>query len=106
MSRRPGRVRTDVGLSDPVGCAMKIQCPGCAKPLEVPDGCVGRRARCAFCNHKFIIADPKAMLDETVASWMLEDAGHVQELKRKTQTLIEQRIVTRDVHPGSRPAVA
>ncbi len=82
---------------------MKIQCPGCAKSLEVPDGCVGRRARCAYCSHKFVIADPKAMMDETIASWMLEDASHVQELKRKTQSLIEQQLVTRPVSPA-RPA--
>lgn len=80
---------------------MKIQCPGCAKPLEVPDGCVGRRARCAYCNSKFIIADPRAMLDETVASWILEDTSHVQELKRKTQTLIERGIVTRPAQSSS-----
>lgn len=83
---------------------MKIQCPGCAKSLEVPDGAIGRRARCAYCNHKFIIADPKAMMDETIASWMLEDVQHVSELKRKTQTLIEKQIVTRPVSPAVRSA--
>jgi LSD1 subclass zinc finger protein len=86
---------------------MKIHCPGCAKPLEVPDGCVGRRARCAYCNQKFVIADPKAMMDETIASWMLEDTSKVQELKRRTQSLLDNQMVTRPVSPGmpaSRPA--
>lgn len=82
---------------------MKIQCPGCSKSLEVPDGCVGRRARCAYCQHKFVIADPKAMLDETVASWILEDANRAEEMRRRTQSLFEQQIVTRSVAPA-RPA--
>mgnify|MGYP005851946921 CR=1 FL=1 len=70
---------------------MKISCPGCQRPLEVPEGTVGRRARCAYCSHKFVIADPRTMLDETVATWITQDTSQVKELQRLTANLAAQR---------------
>jgi hypothetical protein len=41
--------------------------------LTVPEGSVGRRARCPACNEKFVVPDPRDVLESTVSAWIVED---------------------------------
>lgn len=52
---------------------MITTCPSCHKRLKVPDGAVGRRARCPACKGKFVVADPEATSFETIAGFILDE---------------------------------
>ena len=67
---------------------MEILCPGCHKHLRVPDGTIGRRARCQACRCKFVIADPDSQNQQTLAGHVLDqdDAGHATTANVQEQT--------------------
>lgn len=69
---------------------MLMRCPDCDKRLQVPDGKVGRRARCSACRSTFVIPDPTGEMDETIASWMVEDMEQVMEMKARHEALYRQ----------------
>jgi len=52
---------------------MTVDCPGCHKPLRVPQSAGGRRARCPRCRAKFVIPSPKDLLEDTISNWIVED---------------------------------
>ncbi|MFA9477519.1 hypothetical protein ACERK3_04340 [Phycisphaerales bacterium AB-hyl4] len=69
---------------------MLMRCPDCDKPLQVPDDKVGRRARCSACRSVFVIPDPLAGMDETIAGWLVEDMQQVEQMKARHAALYEQ----------------
>lgn len=54
---------------------MITPCPKCHRKLKVPDGTVGRRARCPACKQKFVIADPQDESFETIAGYAIDPAA-------------------------------
>ena len=57
---------------------MITPCPKCHRRLKVPDGTVGRRARCPSCKTKFVIADPQDESFDTIAGYAIEESGAVK----------------------------
>lgn len=64
---------------------MNITCPNCHKKLRVPDGAVGRRARCPACQSKFVIADPEDTNFETIAGFILDEEAATNAIKQRQQ---------------------
>ncbi len=58
---------------------MTIDCPGCRKPLRVPEAAGGRRARCPRCGVKFTVPSSRDLLEETVSHWIFEDVQRIRE---------------------------
>ncbi|MAE67812.1 MAG: hypothetical protein CMJ18_26450, partial [Phycisphaeraceae bacterium] len=52
---------------------MTVPCPSCEALLRVPVDSGGRFARCPNCKEKFTIPSPAAMMDETVAGWLIDE---------------------------------
>lgn len=52
---------------------MTINCPQCHRKLQIPDGAVGRRARCPACRAKFVIPHPQDEMQSTIAGMVLEE---------------------------------
>ena len=92
-------VQLFIALSDREAI-MLMRCPDCDKQLQVPDGTVGRRARCSACRSVFIIPDPRAGMEETVAGWLVEDMEEVQQMKARHQALYQQ------IDPATRQTAA
>ena len=66
---------------------MQIGCPSCERMLKVPDGAVGRRARCPACEHKFVVADPRDALEETISGWIMTDTQQMEELRERNASI-------------------
>ena len=52
---------------------MTINCPQCHRKLQIPEGAIGRRARCPACRAKFVIPHPEDAMQATIAGMVLED---------------------------------
>jgi DNA-directed RNA polymerase subunit RPC12/RpoP len=68
---------------------MQLSCPSCEKALAVPDGSVGRRARCPACEHRFTVADPQDAMEETISAWITADAEQIKQLRQRHASLNE-----------------
>lgn len=55
-----GVYRVGEYYANPHGCDMPMTsiCPGCFKPIQLPDGGYGKRVRCGACQHVFVIEAP------------------------------------------------
>jgi len=52
--------------------AFKLDCPNCGTRLGVPTGAIGKRGRCTHCREAFIVPEPRATLDDSVAGWLTD----------------------------------
>ena len=55
--------------------ARHVTCPACGTGLRIPEGFTGSHARCGQCHHPLEIPSPAESLEDTVVSWLDEDAG-------------------------------
>jgi hypothetical protein len=39
---------------------VEIPCPNCEKPLKVPESVFGKKIKCKYCSHPFVVNDPNA----------------------------------------------
>lgn len=69
---------------------MDVNCPSCHRKLRVPDGSAGRRARCPGCDEKFVVADPRDMLEETISGWIVDDVQNIAAMRMRHQKLAEE----------------
>lgn len=69
---------------------MITLCHNCRKRLKVPEGAIGRRARCPGCKQKFVVADPDATSFGTIAGFILDEETATEAIKQRQQKNEEQ----------------
>src|SRR5580704_9933543 len=37
---------------------VQMQCPECDEPLKIPPSVFGKKIKCKFCQHAFVVKDP------------------------------------------------
>jgi len=63
----------------------EVRCPRCRRPLGVPAGAAGLRARCPACHATFVVPRPDDLLEETVSSWLEQDVNPVIERRNRIE---------------------
>ncbi|MEX0777118.1 MAG: hypothetical protein WD042_15545 [Phycisphaeraceae bacterium] len=66
---------------------LKIHCPGCQMPLQVPENASGLRARCPSCRTYFTLPRIQEIFEETISTWIESDVE--EEEKTRSQQFQE-----------------
>lgn len=78
---------------------LTVRCPGCQHPLKVPVTATGRAARCPICRTKFVVPDPKQLMEEEVSSWLEEDFEREEEEAEQPATSAQAPTAQRQESP-------
>ncbi|MEQ9453966.1 MAG: hypothetical protein RLN76_05155 [Phycisphaeraceae bacterium] len=56
---------------------FSIRCGRCGATMQFGEGACGRRAKCLKCENVFRLPTQKALMEDTVSDWILEDVDQV-----------------------------
>src|SRR5437016_5331400 len=73
--------------------AITVHCPRCGKPLKAPPEMMGRRVKCASCDHEFTLATEA--LDASSLSSLNEPAGSRRPVAPRDDTLSRSMLPVR-----------